>query len=140
MTHHDTTEKKKGSAASDFTHEGSRREQRGEDMASRMFGYAKSRLSEQVVLGGVKLRKVAGAMKKTGNCFNEEEQRVFGEYVNKAADRVDKLSAYLQDTPLERIQEDARDYSLRQPAVFMGACFSAGFIVARAIKATQRKD
>lgn len=138
MTHH--IDKNKEVGAADASDKDRGREQRADDIGSRMFGYAKSRLSEQVVLGGVKLRKVAGAMKKTGNCFNEEEQRIFGEYVNKAADQVDKFASYLQDAPLERIQEDARDYSLSQPAVFMGACFSAGFILARVIKASRRRD
>lgn len=109
----------------------------GEDVRRRMSDYVKSRVSDRVVLTGVKLRKTATALKKTGDCFNEEEQHLIGEYVTGAADRIERLSSYLQDTPLDRIREDARDFSLKNPWVFMGACLSTGIVLGRMVKASQ---
>lgn len=116
------------------------RDKRDDDIRDRITGYVKSRLSDQIILSGVKMRKAAGALKNTANCFNEEDQRLIGEYVIKAADRIDKFSIYLQDTPLDRIKENARELSLKRPWLFMGACFSTGIVLARIVKASQDRS
>ena len=108
-----------------------------DDLFSRATDYMKSWMSDRVILSGVKLKKTAKALKNTGNCFNAEEQHIIGDYVTQAADRVDRLSSYLQDTPLDQIKEDARECSLKRPWLFMGACFSAGILLARVLKASQ---
>ena len=113
------------------------RDQRQGDLRSKVADHLKSRLSERVILSGVKLRKSATALKNTGNCFKEEEQGLIGEYIQSAADRLEQFSVYLQDTPLEQIKEDARDLSLKKPWVFMGACFSTGVLLGRIFKAAQ---
>ncbi len=110
-----------------------------DDMWDRVNDYVKSRFRDQVVLSGVKLGKTADALKKTAECFNEEEQRVVGEYLYKATNRVEDFSAYLQDTPLERMIEDARECSMKRPALFLGASFSIGVLLARIMKASPRR-
>ena len=111
--------------------------QKEDDIRNRVASYVKTRVSDQIVLSGAKLKKAANAMKKTGNCFNEEEQNLLGEYVTKAAQKIEDASSYLQETPFERIKEDARRMSLRNPWLFMGACFTGGVVLARFLKASQ---
>ncbi len=110
-----------------------------EDFRSRATDYLRSWVSDRIILSGVKLRKTSKALKNTGNCFEEEDQHLIGDYVMQAADRVDRLSSYLQDTPLEQITEDARQCSLKRPWLFMGACFTTGIVLARFLKASQRR-
>ena len=138
MTEHTETKQPYGKEkSSEMGAKRTQRDQRQGDIRSKMADHLKSRLSERVVLSGVKLRKSATALKNTGNCFKKEDQGLIGEYVENAADRVEQFSVYLQDTPLERIREDARDLSLKKPWVFMGACFSTGILLGRIIKAAQ---
>ncbi len=108
-------------------------------MWNRVNDYVKSRVRDQVVLSGAKLGKSADALKKTAESFNEEEQRIVGEYLYRAKNRVEDLSAYLQDTPLERMIEDARACSLKRPGLFLGASFSIGVLLARMIKASPKR-
>ncbi|MFO7965894.1 MAG: hypothetical protein R6U50_18350 [Desulfobacterales bacterium] len=115
------------------------RREREDDIQSRITAYLKSRMSDQVILTGVKMRKAAKSLHDAGNCFSEDDQRVIGEYINKAADRIDRMSSYLQDTPLERIKEDARDVSSKQPWLFMGASLASGIVLARVLKASQNR-
>lgn len=111
-----------------------------QDIKDRLTEHLKSRLSERVVLSGVKLRKTATALRNTGNCFSEEDQGLIGDYVTTAADRVEQFSTYLQDTPLEELKEDARQLALKKPWLFMGACFSTGVLLARMLKASQPRS
>lgn len=111
-----------------------------EDITDRLTEHLKSRLSERVVLSGVKLRKTATALRNTGNCFLEEDQGLIGDYVTTAADRIEQFSTYLQDTPLEELKEDARRLALKKPWLFMGACLSTGVLLARALKASQLRS
>ncbi|MFZ0132474.1 MAG: hypothetical protein WAK95_08015 [Desulfobacterales bacterium] len=109
-------------------------------MKGRLTEHLKSRLSERVVLSGVKLRKTATALRNTGNCFIDEDQGMIGDYVTTAADRIEQFSTYLQDTPLEELKEDARRLALKKPRLFMGACFSTGVLLARMLKASQPRS
>lgn len=124
----------------EYAHKHNEGERREDDIRTRIRVYVKSRISDQIILSGVKLRKTAEALKKTGNCFDEEDQRIVGEYVNKVAGRVDRFSEYLQDTPLNRIEQDTRELSLRRPWLFMGACFTTGVVLARLLKVSQGRD
>ncbi|MFZ0243293.1 MAG: hypothetical protein WAL90_16765 [Desulfobacterales bacterium] len=111
-----------------------------EDVINRMADHLKSRLSERVVLSGVKLRKTATALRNTGNCFIDEDQGMIGDYVTTAADRIEQFSSYLQDTALDELKEDARRLALNKPWLFMGACFSTGVLLARMLKASQPRS
>ncbi|RJQ65506.1 MAG: hypothetical protein C4530_00595 [Desulfobacteraceae bacterium] len=116
-----------------------RRERSRDDIRSKVNDYVKSRVSDQLVLSGVKLRKTADALKKTAGNLNEEEQHIFREYVTRSADWIDQFSVYLQDTSIDRIIDDAREFSVKRPWLFMGASFGVGILLARVVKATQRE-
>jgi hypothetical protein len=58
-------------------------------------------------------------------------------YIEQAADQVERLSSYLQGNDLGRLVGDVERFARRQPAVFLGGMFLAGLIGARFLKSSQ---
>ena len=46
------------------------------------------------------------------------------------------MSSYLRDHDMNDLVRDAEDYARREPLIFFGAAFAAGFIAARFLKAS----
>ena len=49
---------------------------------------------------------------------------------------MEDFSSYLRDHDMNDVVRDAESYARREPLVFLGAAFAAGFIAARFLKAS----
>ena len=77
------------------------------------------------------LRRVAEQSRSDGD---EQQARL----AEQAADRGERLSAYLREADGQRMLTEAEDFARRQPLVIAAAGFAVGLGVARALKASSR--
>ena len=79
---------------------------------------------------------LATAMRGTTNTFREQNQDMVAQYVERAAEQLDRLSSHLRERDVNDLLDDAGRFARRQPAVFIGAAFAAGVIAARFLKSS----
>ena len=79
---------------------------------------------------------LATAMRGTTNTFREQKQDVVAQYVERAAEQLDRFSSHLREREVTDLLDDAGRFARRQPALFIGAAFAAGVIAARFLKSS----
>jgi hypothetical protein len=99
---------------------------------------ASAQLSTQKDRATDTLGSVAQAIRQSTQTFRDQRQDTLAEYVERAADHVDRLSARLRDRDVSRLIDDTQQFARRQPALFIGAAFTAGMLAARFLKSSGR--
>lgn len=82
------------------------------------------------------LGTIAGAVRGMTQQLNDSGQSGLAGYVTRAADEIDRWSSRLKDQDLDDAMRDLQDFARRKPAIFLGAAFSAGLLVARFLKSS----
>jgi hypothetical protein len=86
------------------------------------------------------LGSVARSLRASSVELRNEQRAQIGDYVDMAADRVDRAASYLRETELADMVGGVERFARRQPAVFLGAAFAIGLIGARFLKSSRRED
>ncbi len=112
--------------------------------AQEIAGEAKQRantvLDQQKGMAVDALFGVAHALRQTAHQLDDREQEMMAQYADRAADHIDKFSRQLSAKDLAQIIRDAEDLGRRQPEVLIGGAVTAGFLLARFLKASQRRQ
>jgi len=90
-----------------------------------------------------RLGGLAGALREASNKLQEGDQGGnFGQYADRAAEQVERLSGYLRDSDLRGFVRDTESFARRRPEVFLGGTLLAGLMLARFLKssAPERND
>lgn len=82
------------------------------------------------------LGSIAQAVRQTTGKLREERQDTIAQYVDKAAEQIERLSNTLREKDVAELLEDAQRFARRQPALFIGGSFAAGLIAARFLKSS----
>jgi hypothetical protein len=82
------------------------------------------------------LGSIAQAVRQTTGKLREDQQDIVAQYVEKAADQIERLSNGLRDKDVNELLEDAQRFARRQPALFIGGSFAVGLIAARFLKSS----
>ncbi|HEY9515791.1 MAG TPA: hypothetical protein VIQ74_08945, partial [Gemmatimonadaceae bacterium] len=61
-----------------------------------------------------------------------------GGYVEKAANRVEQLADYVQNTDASEMADRFENFARREPGIFLGGAFTLGLLGARFIKSSRR--
>jgi hypothetical protein len=88
------------------------------------------------------LNRVADALRQTGANVNETDDSV-GRYIERAAQGVERMAAYIDEKEVDEILHDAREMARRRPEVFVGGLFIAGLMLGRFLRSSapeQRYD
>jgi hypothetical protein len=85
------------------------------------------------------LSSVANTLHQSGAQLRDEQQNMASEYVQRAADQIERVANYVQNTELTEIVDNVENFARRRPAVFLGAAFALGIIGARFIKSSQNE-
>jgi hypothetical protein len=80
---------------------------------------------------------VAQALRQTSKQLQGNDQMGLTNYIDQAADQVERLSGYLQNNDLGGLVRDLEGVARRQPAVFLGGMFLAGLIGARFLRSSR---
>ena len=97
------------------------------DESTRVFDREKGAAAQEIGTVGAAIRQAAGSLQG-------EHIQGLSQYVEAAAERVDKVSEYLNRQDLAGLARDAERLARRQPAWFVGGMLVAGVVIGRFMK------
>lgn len=86
------------------------------------------------------LDAIAHAVRHTTQQLRDEQQGTLADYIEKVADQLERVSGGIRDKNVNELMRDAQQLARRQPAVFIGASFAAGLLLARFLKSSRRSE
>jgi hypothetical protein len=78
----------------------------------------------------------AGAVRGMTQPLRDGGQTQIADYVNKAADGIERWASELRQQDLEDAMRAVQQFARRQPAMFLGLAFGAGLVAARFLKSS----
>jgi len=101
---------------------------------------AGSQLTRGKESAATELSQVANAVRRLRENLPQQElgpiARVVGDYGEKAADSLERLSTYVRDKDPKQLLDDVQNFGRRQPALLLGGAFLLGFAGARLIRSS----
>jgi hypothetical protein len=82
------------------------------------------------------LGTIAQAFKRTTRELREQRHDTLAEYVERAADELERLSTGIRNRDIGAMFRDAQSMARRQPAIFVGSAFAIGLLGARFLKSS----
>jgi ElaB/YqjD/DUF883 family membrane-anchored ribosome-binding protein len=95
-----------------------------------------SQISSQKERAATSLHSVAEALRQTGQQLRDQDQSGVTQYVDRAADQVERLSTYLQNNEVGDIINGVERFARQQPALFVSGAFTLGLLAARFLKSS----
>jgi hypothetical protein len=86
------------------------------------------------------LNTVAESLVVSGQQLRERNRQDIGRFVDQAADKVQRVSNYLQKTDVSEIVDKTEEFARRRPALFLGGTFVLGLLGARFLKSSRRQQ
>jgi hypothetical protein len=122
--------------------------EQAKDKAQELASQAQQKAGEQVESGLARgksraaeaLGGVAQSLRLSSQHLREQNQEGTGRYVEKAAQQVERLSSYLQNTEVGEVVDQVEHFARRQPALFLGGAFALGLLGARFLKSSRRGE
>lgn len=113
--------------------------QKVEETASALADQAQQVASTQVTSQKERAASALDAVAKTlyesGSNMREQQPQI-ASLADQAAGRVVDASAYLREHDLRDLAGEAESFARREPILFLGVAFAAGFVAARFLKAS----
>ena len=109
---------------------------RSTGMVDRVRQTAAAQLTTQKTRATEVLGSVAAAIRQSSQPLRDNNQAMLADYAGKAAAQLEQLSTRLSDRDLGELMDDAKRFARRQPALFVGAAFTAGVLAARFLKSS----
>ena len=82
------------------------------------------------------LGSVAHAVRQSTQQLREQRHDTIAQYVDQAADQLDRLSTRLKEKNVGELVQDAQRFARQRPALFIGSAFAIGLIGARFFKSS----
>ena len=101
---------------------------------------AMAQLSTQKDLLSNGLGNVASAARHSTQMLRERQHDAVAQYVDKAADGLDRFSAQLRERDVNDIMSDVGRAAKKQPALFVGAAVALGVIGARLVQMRNERN
>ena len=86
------------------------------------------------------LSTVAESLIVSSQQLRERNEENVSRYVDQVADRVQRVSSYLQNTDVSEIVDRTEEFARRRPALFLGGAFAIGLLGARFLKSSRRRE
>jgi hypothetical protein len=93
-------------------------------------------LDDQKARASDTLGSLAGAVRGMTEPLRDRGQSAVADYVNKAADGMERFASTLRHKDIEDATRAVQQFARRQPALFLGAAFTAGILAARFLKSS----
>jgi len=107
------------------------------DVANQARDHVQQLVGQQKDQAAERLGSLAEALREAGRKLNEGEKAGdFGQYADRAAQQVERLSGYLRENDLRGFVRDTEEFARRRPEVFLGGTLIAGLMLARFLKAS----
>ena len=105
-------------------------------LVDRVRNAASAQVSTQKDRATDTLGTLASAVRQSTQTLRDQQQDTVAQFVERAADQVDRWSATLRDRDVSQLMTDVQQFARRQPALFIGAAFAGGILVARFLKSS----
>jgi hypothetical protein len=119
--------------AREAKHQTSKVAHQAKDQVNQMVSQRKDQAAER-------LNSFASVLRDTAGKLNEQDENGVGQYADRAAQQVERLSNYLRDRDVSTFLRDTETFARRHPDVFLGGVFLAGLVLARFFKASSDRD
>jgi len=106
------------------------------EVASTVKEQAASQISTQKEKAADGLGNVAQAIRQTGDQLRQNDQAGVAEYIEKAAQSIERFSSYLRERDLDEIVGGVERFARREPALFIGGAFTVGLLAARFLRSS----
>ena len=114
--------------------------QAGGEIVNKVQEQAGSQINHQKETAASQLSQVANAVRRIRENIPEQEAgaigRFVGDYGEKAANSLERLSSYIREQNPQRLLDDVQNFGRRQPALLLGGAFLLGFAGARLIRSS----
>jgi hypothetical protein len=97
---------------------------------------AGAQLSTQKDMATEGIGTIARAVRRTTQELRDQKHDTMAEYVDRAADQLERISARLKNKDIGEMFRDAQNLARRQPVVFVGSAFALGLLGARFFKSS----
>jgi hypothetical protein len=124
-------------AASNAAH---RARERATEMAHRAGDRANQALDEQKGRVASRLSRMATSMRDASHCFADNDEAGLGDYVEKAADRIEDLGDYLQEHRFEDLRHEAAMFLRRHPEIGLAGAVVGGILLGRFLRASTQNE
>jgi ElaB/YqjD/DUF883 family membrane-anchored ribosome-binding protein len=118
--------------------------QKGEELMGQTQQKATQQLDSGLAKGKAQaaetLNTVAESLVASGQQLRQRKQERIGRFVDQTANRVQRVSNYLQNTDVGEIVEKTEEFARRRPALFLGGTFVLGILGARFLKSSRRQQ
>jgi hypothetical protein len=112
----------------------------GTGIMDRVRERATAQLSTQKDRATDGLGSVAQAVRQSTQHLRENKQDAIAQYVEKAADQIDRFSTQLRNRDVGELVNEVQRFARRQPALFVGSAFAVGVIGARFLKSSSENQ
>ncbi len=113
-----------------------------QEKAQEAAGQARDRVRDQIdqrsTDAGRQVRGQADDLRSVGSQLREQGKDQPAKLAEQAADRVERLGGWLEDSDADRILGDVEDFARRNPWAVMAGGMALGFAASRMLKASSR--
>jgi len=107
------------------------------DVAKQARDHVQGLIGQQKDQAADRLGTLASALRDAGRKLNQDQEAGdVGQYADRAAGQVERLSRYLRQSDLNSLVRDTETFARRRPEVFLGGTLIAGLMLARFLKAS----
>ncbi len=118
---------------------GDRVKEKAEEAVGQVQQQAKPRLEGQKDRAAEQMNGLAQALRQTGQQLQAQDQGTMGQYVNRGAEQIERMSGYLRQHDVDDLIHDAERFAQRQPALFLGGALALGLLGARFVKSSRQR-
>ena len=108
-----------------------------ERVKERVTERVESRIADTKVRAAERVSTVAESLKSSSEDLRDRGEERVSHYVEQAADQVERIAAYLQDTDVADVVHRVERFARREPAAFMAGAFAVGFLASRLLKSSR---
>jgi hypothetical protein len=108
-----------------------------ERVKERVVEQVETRFADSTGRVAERVSTVADTLKSSSEDLRGRGEERVSQYVEQAADQVERIAAYLQDTDVADVVHRVERFARREPAVFMAGAFAVGFLASRLLKSSQ---
>lgn len=112
----------------------------GRSVMDRVRSTATEQLSNQKTRATDGLGSMARAVRQTAQPLRDNQQDAIAQYVEEAADKIERMSTQLRDKDVTELVSDAQRFARQHTAVFIGSAFAVGVLAARFLKSSNPRS
>jgi hypothetical protein len=129
-----------GGASTDPTQQGQEALDRVQGQASHLVDTAREQATDRIAtqkdrVAGT-LGVMADALHSVGRQMREQDEDTIGQYMDTAADQVNRVSAVLRDQDISQLIAATSKFARQQPGLFLAASFAIGFAGTRFLRSS----